>query len=353
MKNYKYFISIIAILIFSGIALFTLLFMKREIVKQSRFSNTKIIFFCGGNQNDPYARIIYHGAKAAEEEFGANIKYIWSAWDEKQMADQFKAAVASKPDGICMMGHPGLNVLKPLIEEAKNHNIIVTLLDTDLPELRNVYKSKGFGYTGGNTLKTGKTLARVGLRKYPQKENAVCVVLTLGLPVTGLIKQLPNISTMDTRTQRSASLVNEMLKNKMKVYAINIPQNIDGLPDSEEAFQFIKKIFTDIPKIDILAIDHGGLTSRIPSILKRMGKKPSDTIVLGFDLSKLTAKGIEEGYLDLVADEQPYLQGFFSVLQICLSKKYGFSGLYIDTGSSIVDKSNIKLIQRLAIEEIR
>jgi len=49
----------------------------------------------------------------------------------------------------------------------------------------------------------------------------------------------------------------------------------------------------------------------------------------------------------------PYLQGYLPILQACLTKKYGFSGLHIDTGSSFIDESNIDLIEVLVKQQIR
>jgi len=43
------------------------------------------------------------------------------------------------------------------------------------------------------------------------------------------------------------------------------------------------------------------------------------------------SRAIKKVILQLVIDQQQYLQGYFGVLQICLTKKYGFAGLQIDT----------------------
>ena len=40
-------------------------------------------------------------------------------------------------------------------------------------------------------------------------------------------------------------------------------------------------------------------------------------------------------------DQQPWLQGYLPILQLCLTKTYGFSGLHIDTGGGFADKGNI------------
>ena len=52
-------------------------------------------------------------------------------------------------------------------------------------------------------------------------------------------------------------------------------------------------------------------------------------------------------------DQQPFLQGYLSMVNICLTKKYGFSGLHINTAGAFVDKSNVAAVAPLAAVEIR
>ena len=73
----------------------------------------------------------------------------------------------------------------------------------------------------------------------------------------------------------------------------------------------------------------------------------------GFDLSAATADAINEGWVGAVLDQQPYLQGFLPIVQICLTKKFGFSGLHIDTGAAIIHKGNIAFVAPLAEAGIR
>ena len=73
----------------------------------------------------------------------------------------------------------------------------------------------------------------------------------------------------------------------------------------------------------------------------------------GFDMSPATVQGIKDGYISLVIDQQEFLQGFVAVEQLCLTKKYGFSGLFINTGGGFVDKSNVDAIAPLVTQQIR
>ena len=63
--------------------------------------------------------------------------------------------------------------------------------------------------------------------------------------------------------------------------------------------------------------------------------------------------GCGGGWTGLVIDQQEWLQGYLPILQICLTKVYGFSGLYINTGAGFVDKSNVEMVAPLAEKNIR
>ena len=100
-----------------------------------------------------------------------------------------------------------------------------------------------------------------------------------------------------------------------------------------------------------------GRSVRLPAtaetFLKAANKKAGDIKIAGFDLSPATITAIKNGYTGLVIDQQEWLQGYLPILQICLTKVYGFSGLAINTGAGFVDKSNVDFIAPLAEKNIR
>ncbi len=103
----------------------------------------------------------------------------------------------------------------------------------------------------------------------------------------------------------------------------------------------------------LILVDHGSLTSQMANFLRNAGVRPKELFVAGFSLSPATADAIRSEYVQLVADSQPYLMGYLSVVQTVLSKRYGFSGLNIDTGAGFVDLNNIDFIAPLATKGIR
>src|SRR5258708_36238511 len=77
-----------------------------------------IRFFVGGAEGDAFGTIVYNGAKQAANDTGAQVEYVFSGWAVEKMVQQLREAVASKPDGIAMIGHPGDDPITPPAEQA-------------------------------------------------------------------------------------------------------------------------------------------------------------------------------------------------------------------------------------------
>src|SRR5215470_12615160 len=85
-----------------------------------------IDFMTGGNLGSGFADVVYNGAVQATADLGPTTNYIQSDWDVNKMISDFQTAMASHPDGIAVMGHPGDDSFKPLIDKAEAAGIIVT-----------------------------------------------------------------------------------------------------------------------------------------------------------------------------------------------------------------------------------
>lgn len=304
-------------------------------------SGVKVVFFPGGNQTDPFATTVYNGAKAAETALGANVQYVWSDWDTNKMVSQFQDAVSTTPDAIAMMGHPGADALTSLVDQAERKGIIVTLQNVDIPTIREKYVSNGFGYVGQVLHASGLLVANGVIRKYQPKAGVEAIVFGV------------DPKTDPSRYERTQGAVDGLTAAKLVVHEITISADVQKDAKSLTAQKMIGDALAKYPNAKIMIIDHGGLTSAAPTHLKALGKKPNDVFVAGFDLSMDTVAGIRSGYIGLVQDQQPYLQGFMPILQSCLAKKYGFAGLYIDTGVGLIDGSNVDMVANLAKQGIR
>jgi len=68
----------------------------------------------------------------------------------------------------------------------------------------------------------------------------------------------------------------------------------------------------------------------------------------GFDLSPETLRLIQAGHVRCTVDQQPYIQGFYPVLQLTLYLRYGIVPSDIDAGAAIIDKSNVDQVIELS-----
>jgi simple sugar transport system substrate-binding protein len=87
--------------------------------------------------------------------------------------------------------------------------------------------------------------------------------------------------------------------------------------------------------------------------MKAAGHGSEEVCGAGFDLSAPIVDGINSDYIDVVIDQQPFIQGYMPIIQMFLSSKYGMAGLAMDTGAAFVTKANIDAIAPLANLQIR
>jgi simple sugar transport system substrate-binding protein len=297
----------------------------------------RIVFFPGGNPGGPFASVVYRGAKAAQEDLGCQVEYVWSGWNPDKMIAQFKDAIARRPDAICIMGHPGVAAFAPLVDQAEARGIIVTSQNTSLPAIEDKYKAEGFGYVGQELYPSGVMLAKGAAQRAGLRSGDRAMVW-------GLIAQ-------ETRGLRSKGCVDTLKKMGVKVDYIEISDAINA--DASLGTPAFTAYVASHPDVKLIITDHGALTATAGTYMKAARKRPGDIYIAGFDLSAATVDAIKSGYVGVVLDQQPYLQGYLPIVQACLSKVYGFSGLHIDTGAALIDKSNIDFVAPLAQKGIR
>jgi simple sugar transport system substrate-binding protein len=298
-----------------------------------------IYFFPGGDPGELFATVVYNGARAAAEVLGdlVDVKYMWSGWSPQKMVSQFQQAVAARPDGIAIMGFPGDEAFRPFVLDAEKQGIIVTSSNSELVSLEGAYSGKGFGYVGASNYDAGLALGRAAIREGNLKKGDKALVWGhLGKPV---------------KEQRTKGIVEAFTKAGLKVDTLVISNEIEG--DASLGIPVITGYLQANLDCKVLVTDSGQLTSSQQVYLETAGRGPNDIYAAGFDLSPTAVRSIKNGYTDLVLDQQPFLQGFLPIMQIYLTKLYGFSGLHVDTGGGLINKDNIDLVADLAKKGLR
>ena len=319
------------------IAIFFAFAVPSAMAKNDYSCDKHFIFFPGGPEGGPFGTIVYNGAVAAAEHTGCKVDYYWSQWNSEIMIKQFKEAVALQPDGIAIYGFPGDVAMRPIIEEAMSMGIAITTMNTPLPELEKTYKGDGFGYAGADLYTAGYNLGAKGVE--------VC-----GLSA-GDKAFVWGLASMPNRGDRTKGALDALKDLGVEIVYQEIPDNVNS--DASQGIPMYVATYAANPDIKMVITDHGGLTASLPTYMKAAGHGSVDVCGAGFDLSGPITKGIKEGYIDVVIDQQPFIEGYMPIIQLYLTTKYGMAGLNMDTGAAFVTGANIDAVAPLADLQIR
>lgn len=290
----------------------------------------------GGTAGDASTLARTNGARAAAAALNIKLVEQYSGWDPQKMLDQFKEAVAAKPDGIEIMGHPGEDAFAKLVDDAESQGIIVTSGNNPLPNIEAKYKSKGFGYAGADLhaggFLTGQAMVAAGL-----KSGDEAVVY--------------DIWHNEGRSKSSQGIVDALEAAGVKVDKLDASDAVDK--DASLAIPILTAYIAAHPNLKAIGTQHGNITANLPKVLEAAGKKPGDIIVGGIDMSPATVDGIIKGYISASFDQVLYLQGYYPVQQIYLTKMYKIPGLHIDTGVNTFTPSNYQDLKPLIDQGIR
>ena len=295
------------------------------------------VFFPGGAEGGAFASIVFAGARAAADQTGCRVDYVWSDWNPQKMVQQFSEAIARRPTGISIMGHPGEAALGPLIDQAEEAGIIVTTSNVDLPNKEAQYKARGFGYVGAQLHSAGMTLGAAAVNVCGLSSGDTAFVW-------GLLGQ-------EGRGQRTQGVIDALEAADVNVEYLEISDAINA--DAAQGIPIFASFVASHPDITAAITDHGGLTATIPAYMKAAGKQPGEICGAGFDLSAPIVKGVQDGAIAVVLDQQPFLQGYLPIIQLYLMSKFGFAGMNVDTGAALITKENIGAVADLARAGIR
>ena len=290
----------------------------------------------GGQQGDPSTLARTNGAKAAAADLGIKLVEQYSGWDPQKMIDQFKQAIAAKPDGIVIMGHPGEDAMGPLVDQAESQGIIVTSGNNPLPTIEAKYQTKGFGYAGADLhaggFLTGQAMIAAGLKK-------------------GDKALVYDIWHQEGRSKSPQGIYDALTAAGVVVDKLDVTNEVDT--DASLAIPILTAYIAAHPDLKAIGTQHGNITSILPKVLQAAGKKPGEIIVGGIDLSPATIDAITKGYVSASFDQVLYLQGYYPVEQVFLTKSYLIPGLHIDTGVGTVTPQNVAQITPLIQKGIR
>ena len=297
-------------------------------------AGVKIRYFVGGDGGDAFSSILYKAAQMAQADLGADVEYVFSGWTPEKMIDQLSEAIATKPDGIAMMGHPGDDAIMPLAEKAAKAGILMMYQNVDVPKVRAKF---GGGYVGAILDPQGRALAAEAIRQLGLKKGDRVLVLGPWAQPGRYIREEGVALGLE-----KAGLVVDRVEA--------VPE---WAADPSLAAPVITAAFLKNPDTKMIVFPGGQMLGAAEIYMEAIGKKPGEVYNIGFDTSAAVIDGFKKGYIQLTSDQQPFLQGYMPILNLCEMKVFGLGGLFIDTGAGFVDSKNYGSVADLATKGYR
>src|SRR6478735_1326121 len=290
----------------------------------------------GGTAGDGATLARQTGAAQAAAALGVDLKAQFSSWAPETMINQFKEAVAAKPNCIEIMGHPGGTAFHDLVKAATDQGIVVTVGNSPMTDLQAEFGTRGMGYAGVD-LYAGGTLTAQAMLAHGLKSGDEAMVY-------GVFSQAE-------RGQSEKGLADTLEKAGLKVDRLEITQEANS--DMSLAVPVLAAYIQAHPNLKAIGTQHGGATGEMQQVLEKAGKKPGDIVVGGIDLAPSTIDGLKSGAVSATLDQLLYLQGFFPVVQCVMSAKYKMPGLSLNTGAGTVTPKTIDALTKLIDAGIR
>jgi simple sugar transport system substrate-binding protein len=305
-----------------------------EALRDKWCKDVKIRFFVGGAEGDAFGTIVYNGAKQAAADTGAQVEYVFSGWQVEKMVQQLREAVASAPNGIAMMGHPGPAAIMPLAEEAAKAGIKMEYQNVDVQDVRAKF---GGGYVGANLDPQGRALGEQAVKQFGLKAGDTALIIADW--------------SQENRVIREAATAKALEDAGLKVVKLNGTPEMAGDPNL--AIPVISAGLLANPETKLIAYPGGQMLGNAPVYMQTVGKKPGEIANIGFDTSPQIVSAFKDGWVQLTSDQQPFLQGYLPILSLCGQVVYGLGPLNVDTGAGFVTPDNYKAVADLATEGLR
>lgn len=275
---------------------------------------------------DPFWVTEQNGAKQAGQDFGVNVVFEAPAQDtgDAGMVPLLQAAIAAKPAGIAI--DYTSKTLEAVTTAALDAGIAVVLYNNDRFEGENAPAEKrirDLAFVGQNESISGEILAKAWLPTLPSAPCKVLIVnpfptaFVLTLRADGVKRALdaakyPHSDLAATGDEgQNLSLISAALQADKGICGIVGLGN----PAANPAAQYV-----------------GDNSLKIP--------------VATFDVGAEAAKRLKDGTLTMAINQQPFLQAYFAVANLANQAKYSLKPVNVNTGTSIVNKDNIDVIQK-------
>ena len=303
-----------------------------------RHSNKEVYYLVTANAALPYWQTAASGFNHAAAEYKVTAKVVGpEGYDAQAELAELNKAIAAKPNGI-LISVADASVLQPQIDAAISQNIPVITVDSDAAGSRRLY------FIGTNNAQAGELGGKRLIEKMSGKGN-VLVFTIAGQPNT---------------EERLKGLKNALAAKP----DIKIADVVDIKNDPRTAFDKAQEVLplTGPKKIDAFICLESASGKMVSDAIKRANA--TDRVLVAFDVNQDTLDGIKGGTIDSTIAQKPFTMGYVGLKALDevfhnpprqLAKDFSVDSfspypVFVDTGTSLVDKNNVDLYLASAAE---
>jgi len=296
-----------------------------------RHSIKETYYLVTANASLPYWQTAAQGFNQAAADYKVTAKVVGpDGYDAQDELSELNKAVATKPSGI-LISVADASVLQPGINAAVAAGIPVITVDSDDAASQRLY------FIGTNNLEAGRLGGKRLAEKLPAKARLIVFTLA-GQPNT------------DERLKG----VKDALSARPDVTIADV---IDIKGDPRAAFDKAQELLalTGPKKIDGFVCLDSASGKMVSDAIARA--QDPHRILVAWDVNPDTLNGIKAGTIDATVAQKPYTMGYVGLKALDevfhyppkqMGKDYSVDSfspypVFIDTGTSLVDKNNVDL----------
>jgi simple sugar transport system substrate-binding protein len=285
-----------------------------------------------GGASNPFWIVVMKGQEDACALLEAECQWLSEPdYGLEQMAGWWDAALALEPDGVGTTV-PDAEVIRSGVEQAAELGIPVIVFNTADAGAGTDAALPTLFYIGANEFTGGVSNARRVLAEAEADgvtiNSGVCTVQEQGH------------SGLEARCAGVESVFDEM---GVPIERLNITNN------PEETAGILSDFFAANPDTNAAFFLGPQPSSGFGLYLQEAGRQPREIYATSHDTGAEIYELIQGGYLLQTIDQQPYLQGFETIMWLYLNSQFALApGGDIFTGPGVIDASNVERVIELS-----
>jgi ribose transport system substrate-binding protein len=305
-----------------------------------RHSTKEVYYLIATNVNLPYWQTAAAGFKQAAARYKVTARVVGpDTYDPKAELAELHSAIAAKPAGI-LISVADASVVQSEIDAAVNAGIPVITMDSDAAGSRRLY------FIGTNNLEAGRLGGKRLIEKLGGKGNVV--FFTLG--------GQPN-------TDERLKGFKEALATRPDIHIVEV---VDIKGDARNAFDWTQESLplSGPKRIDAFVCLEASSGKTVADAIKRGG---GGRELLAWDVDPDTLDAIKAGTIDATIAQKPFTMAYVGLKELdevfhappkAPGRDYSADSfapypVFVDTGTSLVDKSNVDLYIAGAAEQAK